>query len=149
MDLNEIYTEILLENTRNKQNKREIEGIKKDGINPSCGDELKIILKIDKETNIIKDASFQGKGCAISEASANIMCEMLKNMELEEAKEKIKLFLDMILMKETEDDKLMQLEDAYAFKNISYMPARVKCATLAWNTAKIIIEEFDKKDKLQ
>lgn len=143
MDINDIYTQVLIENSKNKENKREIEGRKRDGINPSCGDELKIMVKLSEDKKIIEDISFIGTGCAISEASANIMCAMLKGKKVEEAKKTIQLFLDMIFRKELDDEKLMELEDAYAFKNVSLMPARVKCATLAWHTLDEMLKEMD------
>ena len=73
------------------------------------------------------------------------MSEILKGKTKEEAKKIIISFFNMIKLNETNDEKLMEiLGDAYAFKNISYMPSRVKCAFLGWKTLEQILEEIDK-----
>ena len=132
-EMMEIYKQVIIENTKEKEHKKEIKGIEKEGINPSCGDELKIYVKMDEDNTIIEEISFTGRGCAISEASANIMAEILKGKTKEEAKKIIITFFDMM---ET-------LGDAYAFKNIAYMPSRVKCAFLSWKTLEKILEELN------
>ncbi len=143
-EMMEIYKQVIIENTKEKEHKKEIKGIEKEGINPSCGDELKIYVKMDKDNNIIEEISFTGRGCAISEASANIMSEILKGKTKEEAKKIITTFFDMIKLNETNEEKLMEtLGDAYAFKNIAYMPSRVKCAFLSWKTLEKILEELN------
>ena len=143
-EMMEIYKQVIIENTKEKEHKKEIEGIEKEGINPSCGDELKIFVKMNEDNTIIEEISFTGRGCAISEASANIMAEILKGKTKEEAKKIITTFFDMIKLNETDDEKLMEtLGDAYAFKNISYMPSRVKCAFLSWKTLEKILEELN------
>ena len=143
-EMMEIYKQVIIENTKEKEHKKEIEGIEKEGVNPSCGDELKIYVKMDKDNIIIEEISFTGRGCAISEASANIMAEILKGKTKKEAKKIINTFFDMIKLNETDDEKLMEiLGDAYAFKNILYMPARVKCAFLGWKTLEKILEELN------
>ena len=143
-ELVEMYKNIIIENTRDKKHKREIIGIEKEGINPSCGDELKIYVKMNENNSIIQEISFTGRGCAISEASANIMSEILKGKTKEEAKKIITTFFNMIKLNEINDEKLMEiLGDAYAFKNIAYMPSRVKCAFLGWKTLEQILEELN------
>lgn len=143
-EMMEIYKQVIIENTKEKEHKKEIEGIVKEGVNPSCGDELKIYVKMNEDNTIIEEISFTGRGCAISEASANIMAEILKGKTKEEAKKIITTFFDMIKLNETDDEKLMEiLGDAYAFKNISYMPSRVKCAFLSWKTLEKILEELN------
>ena len=143
-ELVEMYKNIIIENTRDKKHKREIRGIEKEGINPSCGDELKIFVKMNEDNSIIQEISFTGRGCAISEASANIMSEILKGKTKEEAKKVITTFFDMIKLNETNEEKLMEtLGDAYALKNIAYMPSRVKCAFLGWKTLEQILDELN------
>lgn len=143
-EMMEIYKQVIIENTKEKEHKKEIEGIEKEGVNPSCGDELKIFVKMNEDNTIIEEISFTGRGCAISEASANIMAEILKGKTKEEAKKIITTFFDMIKLNEIDDEKLIEiLGDAYAFKNISYMPSRVKCAFLGWKTLEKILEELN------
>lgn len=143
-EMMEIYKQVIIENTKEKEHKKEIEGIEKEGVNPSCGDELKIYVKMNEDNTIIEEISFTGRGCAISEASANIMAEILKGKTKEEAKKIITTFFDMIKLNEIDDEKLIEvLGDAYAFKNIAYMPSRVKCAFLSWKTLEKILEELN------
>ena len=86
--------------------------------------------------------AFSGHGCAISQASTSIMIDTLKGKTIEEAKEIIKIFIEMIKRETTNEEELKKLEDAIAFKNVANMPARVKCALLAWHT---IEDMLDKK----
>ena len=143
-EMMDIYKQVIIENTKEKEHKKEIEGIVKEGVNPSCGDELKIFVKMNEDNTIIEELSFTGRGCAISEASANIMSEILKGKTKEEAKKIITTFFNMIKLNETNEEKLMEtLGDAYAFKNIAYMPSRVKCAFLSWKTLEQILDELN------
>lgn len=133
-DLNDVYNELIMEHSMNSYNKRKIENADKTekGHNPSCGDEIELQLKMDG--NIIEDIAFTGQGCAISQSSTSIMSDVLRGKTIQEAKEIVKTFIDMIKRETTDEKQLEKLEDAIAFKNIAYMPARVKCALLAWHT---------------
>ncbi len=103
-----------------------------DGINPSCGDELTLQLRV--EGGVIEEASFTGHGCAISQASADIMADLITGETVEEAKCLAGLFLSMIRGDELSEDDLEDLDEAAQLQDISHMPARVKCAELAWRT---------------
>ena len=87
MDLNEIYTELIMEHNSSKSNRREFENpdLCEKGHNPSCGDEIEIELKINGD--IIEDIAFTGKGCAISQASTSMMIDLIKGKSKSEAKE--------------------------------------------------------------
>lgn len=144
MNLKEIYTQLILEESKNQENKRELENVTHSewGHNPSCGDEIK--LQLDIEDEIIKDASFTGQGCAISQASTSIMISLIKGKNIHQAKKLITVFLNLI-KKETplSDEELDTLGVAVALENISTMPARVKCAVLAWHTLSVILEKIE------
>ncbi|MFR3274474.1 MAG: Fe-S cluster assembly sulfur transfer protein SufU [Collinsella phocaeensis] len=103
-----------------------------DGINPSCGDELTLSLRV--EDGVVEEAAFTGHGCAISQASADIMAELITGESVEEAKRLSALFLAMIRGEELSEDDFEDLDEAAQLKDISHMPARVKCAELAWRT---------------
>src|SRR5699024_3925262 len=136
MDLNSIYTELIMEHNKNKYNKRDMveADIVERGHNPSCGDDISLHLKLDGD--IIKDASYTGTGCAISQASTSIMIDLITGIKVEEALNLVEIFLGMITKEVKDKKELEKLEDAMAFQNISNMPARVKCAVLAWHTLK-------------
>ena len=84
----------------------------------------------------MKDAAYTGSGCAISQASASMMIDIIKGKSVDEAFRLVDIFLGMIKKEVTDEAELEELEDAIALQNISNMPARVKCAVLAWHTLK-------------
>ena len=140
-DLDEVYSDLIMEHSMNSYNKKELENADycQMGHNPNCGDEIKLELKLNG--NIIEDMAFTGHGCAISQASTSIMIDTLRGKTIDEAKDIISTFIAMIKREIKDEKKLEKLEDAIAFKNISNMPARVKCALLAWHTIEKMIEE--------
>ena len=141
MELESIYTELIMEHNKNKANRRHLEHadhIEK-GHNPSCGDEIYLEIKYNKD--VIEDLSFTGSGCAISQASTSMMIDLLKGKTISEATNLIEIFLGMIKREITSESELEELEDAAVLQNISNMPARVKCAVLAWHTLKASIEK--------
>lgn len=133
-DLTDVYNELIMEHSMNSYNKKNLEkaDYSEKGHNPNCGDEITLELKLNGNT--IEDMAFNGHGCAISQASTSIMIDTLKGKTIEEAKEIIQTFIEMIKRETKNEDDLKKLEDAIAFKNVSNMPARVKCALLAWHT---------------
>ena len=140
MDLNSIYTELIMEHSASKHNRRNLENpnVSEKGHNPSCGDE--IILELKYDGDIISDMAFTGQGCAISQASTSIMIDLIKGKSKEEAMQLVETFIGMIKREITDEEELEILEDAFVFKNISNMPARVKCAVIAWHTLKEAIK---------
>jgi len=101
-------------------------------------DEARALVIADK---LVKDIKFVGTGCSISLASASMLTEELKGLSVSEANLKIKDFLNMIMGNDFNEDNL---EDSLALQNISQLPARVKCATLAWKITEKILEENNK-----
>ena len=132
--MEEIYSQIILDHSRNQANKHDLEGadITEPGHNPSCGDEIVLQLKMDGD--VIKDAAFTGDGCAISQAATSVMCDIIVGKTREEAKKLADIYIRMIKREDVTDEELELLEDAVAFKNIQNMPQRVKCALLSWKT---------------
>ena len=140
-DLNNIYNELIMEHSMNSYNKRKLENADycEVGHNPNCGDEITLELKLNGD--IIEDMAFSGHGCAISQASTSIMIDVLKGKTIKEAKEIIKTFIDMIKRETKSEEELEKLEEAIAFRNVANMPARVKCALLAWHTIEDILNK--------
>lgn len=133
MENRNFYNEILTEHNMHPDFKHDIEDadIVLDGINPSCGDEIQLKLKTDGD--IITDGAFVGDGCAISQASTDIMLGMIIGQSKERALEYADIFMRMI-RSEASDEEIDSLEEASALRDISHMPARVKCAMLGWRT---------------
>lgn len=141
MDLEQIYSALILEASTNRKNKREMEDadVRELGHNPSCGDELTLMVKM--EGNRIKDASYEGEGCAISKASTSLMIDILKGKEKEEALRVIDTYVRMIRGETLTSEQMKTLQDARVFESIKNLPARVKCATLSWHTMEHILEK--------
>ena len=102
------------------------------GHNPSCGDEIEIEVKLDGD--VIEDMAFTGHGCAISQASADIMLDLIIGKTVEEARHLGDIFMRMIKGTITDAER-EELEEAAVLADVSHMPARVKCAVLGWHTA--------------
>lgn len=141
-DLTDVYNELIMEHSMNSYNKKNLEHADfcELGHNPNCGDEITLEVKLND--NIIEDMAFNGHGCAISQASTSIMIDTLKGKTVEEAKEIVRVFIEMIKREITDEQELKKLEDAIALKNVSNMPARVKCALLAWHTLENIFKKL-------
>ncbi len=133
MNNRSFYNEILTEHNLRPEHKHELPDadLVLDGVNPSCGDEITLKLKVDGDT--IVDGAFVGDGCAISQASADIMLGMIIGKKKDVALHLGELFFKMIRGEATEEE-LEELEEASALQDIAHMPARTKCAVLGWRT---------------
>lgn len=140
-ELEELYNDIIMEHSMNSYNKKKLENsdYSEMGHNPNCGDEIQLEMKLNG--NIIEDMAFTGHGCAISQASTSVMIDTLKGKDIQVAKQIIETFISMIKREITNEEELKKLEDAIAFKNVSNMPARVKCALLAWHTVEDMLNK--------
>ncbi len=138
MDLKQMYREIVNEHNLHPTHKHEMAGptVVLRGVNPSCGDDINLQLKI--EDGIITDGSFTGTGCAISQASADMMLDIIIGLPEAEAERLADLFMRMI-KGEASPEEIEELDEAAALQDISHMPARVKCAQLGWRTVEEII----------
>jgi nitrogen fixation protein NifU and related proteins len=140
--LRELYQEVILDHSRHPRHYRALEGAshKAEGYNPLCGDRVTVYLKLGDDDRVA-DIRFEGKGCAISQASASMMTEMLKGRTQEEAERLMQGFLHLVKGEDagglSEDDR----ERLDVMSGISAFPMRVKCATLAWHTYKNAVEE--------
>ena len=136
-----IYTAALMQHNSHPDYKYEMEGCtcSHEGVNPSCGDELTLQLRI--EDGVIEEASFVGSGCAVSRASADMMADLITGETVEEAKRLVGLFLGMIKGEALSEEDKEDLDEAAELESISRMPARVKCAELAWRTLEKLLAD--------
>lgn len=141
MDINALYNELIMEHNQSSESKRLLAhpDFEEKGHNPSCGDEITVQVEWNSDKTVIQDIAFSGQGCAISQASASMMCDLLRGKSKEEAFHLVDTFIGMIKRECTSQEELDALEDAIAFQNISNMPARTKCAVLAWHTLKLAL----------
>ena len=142
MPSNTFYNEILTDHNLHPGHKHDLPdaNLVLEGVNPSCGDDIWLKLKV--EDGRITDGAFVGDGCAISQASADMMLDLIIGKSEDEAMQLAEIFLRMI-KGEVTDEEMDQLEEASVLKDISHMPARVKCAVLGWHT----MEEMLKTEK--
>ena len=138
MELKQLYREIVNEHNLHPVHKRAIENpdLVLRGVNPSCGDDITLSLKI--KDGVIEDGGYEGSGCAISQASADIMLDLIIGKTQEEAVRLSDIFLRMIKGSITDAEK-EELEEAGILESVSHMPARVKCAVLGWRTMRELI----------
>ncbi len=136
-----LYNELLTEHNLHPENKYKLEDAtaSQHGVNPNCGDEITLSVKLND--NIIEEAAFEGSGCAISQASTDIMIDLMLDNTVEEAKKLCRLFIGMVQGTITDEKELAVLDEALTFKNISKMPARVKCAVLSWHTMEELLDK--------
>lgn len=133
MENRNFYNEILTEHNMRPEFKHDLAdaNLILEGVNPNCGDDIWLKLKV--VDGVIEDGAFVGDGCAISQASADIMLGMIVGKRTEEALRLGELFSKMIKGQATQEE-VQELEEASALQDISHMPARVKCAVLGWRT---------------
>jgi nitrogen fixation NifU-like protein len=131
MDLTELYQSVILENNRRPKNFRKLPTANRvaSGNNPVCGDEITVFVRLDGDR--IADISFQGAGCAISQASASVMTQRLKGRTLPEAEALFGRFKEIVTEGKPDEEDL----DLSAFAGVHQFPARIKCATLGWHAA--------------
>jgi len=137
---NSFYREIINDHNLRPAHKHELEGANMElrGVNPSCGDD--ITLKLRVEDGVIVDGAYTGDGCAISQASADMMLDLIIGRTKDEALRLSEIFLRMIKGK-ISDEEMDELEEAGALVDVSHMPARVKCAVLGWHTMENMLYE--------
>ena len=135
MENRNFYNEILTEHNVHPEFKHDLPDadIVLEGVNPSCGDDIWLKLRTDGDT--IVDGAFIGDGCAISQASADILLGMVIGRKKDEALQLGQTFMRMI-QGEASEEEIESLEEASALRDIAHMPARVKCAVLGWRTLK-------------
>ena len=143
MEMKDLYREIVNEHNLYPAHKKDLADptIVLQGVNPSCGDDINLQLLVENDT--IADAAFNGSGCAISQASADMMIDLIIGKKTDDALRLAEQFMGMIKGTATRDE-IEELEEAAALEDISHMPARVKCANLAWRTMKEEIEKLQK-----
>ncbi len=139
--LRELYQEVILDHSKHPRHFGALEHATHDaeGYNPLCGDRVKVHLLVDADDRI-KDIKFEGRGCAISQASASLMTDMLVGRTVAEAEKLMDGFLHLVKGEGASDLAADDLELLNVMAGVSAFPMRVKCATLAWHTMKSALE---------
>lgn len=139
-ELRELYQEIILDHNKRPRNCRRPEHATHHahGDNPLCGDQVTIYVSV--EDGVVTDAAFEGRGCAISTASASLMTEMIKGLRIEEAHELFRRFHEMVTGREPAGADCEDLDKLQVLSGVREYPMRVKCATLSWHTLEAALE---------
>lgn len=137
MQLDDLYRRVIMDHYKSPRNRGSLEddALTVEMNNPTCGD--KILLQLQLEGDTVKAAKFTGEGCSISIASASMMTDAIKGKKLEEALQMAEDFSSMM----QGEDKEFDYEELEALSGVNKFPARIKCATLAWNAMKKGIHE--------
>lgn len=140
MESRSFYNTILTEHNLHPLHKQVLKdaNLALEGVNPSCGDDIVLQLKV--EDGKITDGAFAGSGCAVSQASADMMLDLIIGRTKEEALELSDIFLKMIHDEATQEE-IDRLEESSSLQDISHMPARVKCAVLGWHTMEEMLND--------
>jgi nitrogen fixation NifU-like protein len=139
MDLSDLYQEIIIDHNRAPRNFRRIDAATHhaDGFNPLCGDRLSVYLDVD-DHGTVRDAAFEGSGCAISVASASLMTERIKGKTSAEVRAIFDDFHRLVTGSDHAPGR--ELGKLAAFAGVRAYPSRVKCATLCWHAMKSALE---------
>ena len=136
MNLDNLYQEVILDHYKNPLNKTLSENfdVQVHHINPSCGDEITLNLTLDGQT--IKEITWDGVGCSISQASVSIASDLLMGKSLNDVESISEEFIELMQSKGKKTGDEAVLEDAVALAGVSQYPARIKCALLGWMAIK-------------
>ncbi len=139
-ELRDLYQEVVIDHSKKPRNFRKPEGANRsaEGMNPLCGDEITVYLKLAGD--VIEDIGFQGAGCAISKASASLMTAALKNKTKAEAEALFQRVHSMVSEGPKSKVDPEELGKLAVLSGVWEFPARVKCATLAWHTLRSALE---------
>lgn len=140
--LRDLYQEIILDHSRHPRHFGPLATANHmaEGHNPLCGDRVKVYLKVDAKDRI-EDVSFEGRGCAISVASASLMTDMLKGRSVAEAERLMGGFLNLVKGEDAAELESDDRETLEVMAGVSAFPMRVKCATLAWHAMKAALDD--------
>lgn len=136
MNLESLYQELILDHYKNPLNKGLVQpcDLSVHHVNPSCGDEIDLNLSL--QDGLLKEVSWDGVGCSISQASTSVMSDLVKGKKYDEASSLIDAFVEVMQSKGSIVGDEDFLGDAVAFAGVSKYPARVKCALLGWMALK-------------
>ncbi|OGR92697.1 MAG: SUF system NifU family Fe-S cluster assembly protein [Elusimicrobia bacterium RIFCSPLOWO2_01_FULL_59_12] len=139
-ELNDLYQEVIVDHSMRPHNYHAMADAtrKAEGYNPLCGDQVTVYLKLDGDT--IRDVSFEGRGCAISKASASVLTEAVKDKTRAQAQALFDAFRRLVTEGPVPAAEEASLGKLAAFSGVHEFPTRVKCAVLAWHALHSALE---------
>lgn len=138
-NLRDLYQQVILERYKKPRHRGKTDPVDRQhrGHNPSCGDTIELTVQLNAAGDRIEDVKFEGEGCAIAMASADLMAEAMQGRTLEEALQMVQQFQAMMQGKDEFPSDLRKLN---VMQGVSQFPVRIKCATLTWHTLKAALE---------
>ncbi|NJR51931.1 MAG: SUF system NifU family Fe-S cluster assembly protein [Leptolyngbyaceae cyanobacterium CSU_1_3] len=138
-NLRDLYQQVILERYKKPKHKGVTHPVHRQqrGHNPSCGDTIEITIQLSESGDRIEDVKFEGEGCAIAMASADLMAEALRGKATDEALSMVQRFQNMM---QGNGDFPIEQRKLNVMQGVSQFPVRIKCATLTWHTLKAALE---------
>ena len=138
-NLRDLYQQVILEHYKKPRHKGKTTPVHRyqKGHNPSCGDTIELSVKLNEAGDAIEDVKFEGEGCAIAIASADLMADALRGKQVKEALEMVQRFQSMM---KGQDEFPKELRKLNVMQGVSQFPVRIKCANLTWHTLKAALE---------
>ena len=150
MNLESMYQEVILDHYKNPRHAglRDPFETEVHHVNPSCGDEQTVRVKLSDDGSVVEDVSYDAEGCSISQASTSVMTEEIIGLPVDEAMKKLDAFDEMITSRGTKEGDPELIGDGVAFSGVAKFPARVKCALLGWKAFQAATAEaLEEKEK--
>ena len=140
--LQDLYQAVILDHNNNPRNYGKPTSANRhaEGVNPLCGDQVNVFFRLDEDA-WLKEVGFEGRGCAICMASASIMTETVKHLNVVQAGQYVTAFCSLAEDEKSEVMGQFDLSTLKVLAGVKAYPARVKCATLAWHTARSALSE--------
>lgn len=138
-NLRDLYQQVILEHYKKPRNKGKTNPVHRyqKGHNPSCGDTIELTLQLSETGDRIADVKFEGEGCAIAIASADLMAEALRGKSVDESLDMVQRFQNMM---KGEGEFPKEHRKLNVMQGVSQFPVRIKCANLTWHTLKAALE---------
>ena len=138
-NLRDLYQQVILEHYKKPRHKGKTNPVHRyqKGHNPSCGDTIELTLQLNEAGNAIEDVKFEGEGCAIAIASADLMADALRGKQVDEALEMVRHFQSMMKGQAEFPKEQRKLN---VMQGVAQFPVRIKCANLTWHTLKAALE---------
>ena len=138
-NVRDLYQQVILEHYKKPRHKGQTSPIHRQqrGHNPSCGDTIELTVQLNEAGDRIEDVKFEGEGCAIAMASADLMADALRGKQVDEALAMVKRFQGMM---KGEDEFPKELRKLNVMQGVAQFPVRIKCANLSWHTIKAALE---------
>lgn len=138
-NVRDLYQQVILEHYKKPRHKGKTSPVHRQqrGHNPSCGDTIELTVQLNDAGDTIEDVKFEGEGCAIAMASADLMADALRGKPVSEALSMVQRFQSMM---KGEDEFPKELRKLNVMQGVSQFPVRIKCANLTWHTLKAALE---------